>query len=59
MKVFSYGARDADVVGEIPFYASGIVPVGDCNGEWCHVRYLGLVGFVDTLRLRSQTSPQG
>ncbi|HWJ20294.1 MAG TPA: SH3 domain-containing protein [Geobacterales bacterium] len=59
MKVFSYGAPDADVVGEIPFYAGGIVPVGDCNGEWCHVRYLGLVGFVDTRRLRPQTSPQG
>jgi len=59
VKVFSYGAPDADVVGEIPFYAGGIVPVGDCNGEWCHVRYLGLVGFVDTRRLRPQTSPQG
>jgi SH3-like domain-containing protein len=59
VNVFSYGAPDAEIVGEIPFYAGGIVPVGDCNGEWCHVRYLGLVGFVDTRRLRPQTSPQG
>jgi SH3-like domain-containing protein len=59
VKVFSYGAHDAEIVGEIPFYAGGIVPVGDCNGDWCHVRYLGLVGFVDTRRLRPQTSPQG
>ena len=59
VKVFSYGAPDADVVGEIPFYAGGIVTIGDCNDEWCHVRYLGLVGFVDTRRLRPQTSPQG
>ncbi len=59
LKVFSYGAPDAENVGEIPFYAGGIVPVGECNGVWCHVRYLGLVGFVDTRRLRPQTSPQG
>ncbi len=59
LKVFNFGGSDADVVGEIPFYAGGIVPIGDCNGEWCHVRYLGLVGFVDARRLRPETSPQG
>ena len=59
LKVLSFGASDADVVGEIPFYAAGIVPIGNCNGEWCHVRYLGLVGFVDTSRLRPETSPEG
>ena len=59
VKVFSFGSRDADVVGEIPFYAAGIVPVGDCNAEWCHVRYLGLVGFVERGRLHPQTAPEG
>ncbi len=59
LKVMSFGASDADVVGEIPFYAAGIVPIGDCNGVWCHVRYLGLVGFVDTSRLRPEASPRG
>jgi SH3-like domain-containing protein len=59
LKVFSFGGSDADIVGEIPYYAVGIVPIGDCNGEWCHVRYLGLVGFVDGRRLRPETSPQG
>ena len=59
VKVFSFGGADADVVGEIPFYAGGIVPIGDCNAEWCHVRYLGLVGFVETGRLRPQPSPEG
>ena len=58
-KVFSFGSADADVVGEIPFYAGGIVPIGDCNAEWCHVRYLGLVGFVETGRLRPEATPQG
>jgi len=58
VKVLSFGGSDADVVGEIPFYAVGIVPIGGCNGEWCHVRYLGLVGFVDTRRLRPETSPR-
>jgi SH3-like domain-containing protein len=59
LKVFSFGGSDADVVGEIPFYAGGIVPVDDCNGKWCHIRYLGLVGFVDTSRLRPENAPQG
>ncbi len=59
LKVFSYRAADADVVGEIPFYASGILAVGDCSGDWCHVRYLGLVGFVETRSLRHDPTPEG
>lgn len=59
MKVLGSASAEADVVGEIPYYASGIVPIGDCNGEWCHVRYLGLVGFVDARRLRPETPPKG
>lgn len=59
VKVFSFRSADADVVGEIPFFASGIVSVGDCNADWCHIRYLGLVGFVETRSLRQETAPAG
>jgi SH3-like domain-containing protein len=59
VKVVSYASADAGVVGEIPFYASGIVPIGECNAQWCHVRYLGLVGWVDTRSLRLESGPSG
>ncbi len=59
VKVFNFGGAGADIVGEIPFYASGIVPIGDCNADWCHIRYLGLVGFVDTHSLRPDAEPEG
>ena len=59
LKVLTSASAEADIAGEIPYYASGIVPIGDCNSEWCHVRYLGLVGFVDAHRLRLETSPKG
>jgi SH3-like domain-containing protein len=59
LEVFNFGAADADVVGEIPFYADGIVPIGECNAEWCHIRYLGLTGFVDMHGLRPETGPEG
>jgi SH3-like domain-containing protein len=38
--------NDGGVVGHIPAYATGIVPIGRCDGSWCHVRYLGLAGWV-------------
>jgi SH3-like domain-containing protein len=59
LKVFNFGGADAVIVGEIPFYAAGIVPVGDCNAQWCHVRYLGLVGFVDARGLHPDADPEG
>ncbi len=59
VKVFSFRSANADVVGEIPFFASGIVSVGDCNADWCHIRYLGLVGFVETRSLRQAPAPEG
>ncbi len=59
LKVLSFGGADADVVGEIPFYASGIAPIGACNAQWCHIRYLGLVGFVDMRGLRPDAEPEG
>jgi SH3-like domain-containing protein len=59
LKVFNFGGPDADIVGEIPFYAAGIVPIGECGAEWCHIRYLGLVGYVDMRALRSEAEPEG
>ncbi len=59
LKVLNFGGADAGVVGEIPFYATGIVPIGACNAQWCHIRYLGLVGWVDTHSLRLETDPEG
>ena len=58
LAVFSFGGPGADIVGEIPFYAGGIVPVGPCGAEWCHIRYLGLVGFVEARRLRPEPAPR-
>ncbi len=57
--VFDFPGRDAGVAGEIPFYASGIVPIGDCGPDWCHIRYLGLVGWVKTPGLVPETGPRG
>ncbi len=57
VNVFDFPGADADRVGEIPFYASGIVPIGDCNADWCHIRYLGLVGWVRSALLVPE--PQG
>ena len=59
LKVFDFGGAGADMVGEIPFYAGGIVPIGECNAQWCHIRYLGLVGFVDTRGLHPEAEPEG
>ena len=59
LKVFNFGGADADVVGEIPYYASGIACIGDCDGRWRHIRYLGLVGFVNSRALRKETEPEG
>jgi len=59
LKVFNFGGLDADIVGEIPFYAAGIVPIGECGAEWCHIRYLGLVGYVEMRGLRSEAGPEG
>ncbi len=44
----------AGVVGEIPSYATGIVPIGGCDETWCHVRYLGVAGWVDGRHLKPQ-----
>lgn len=44
----------ANVVGKIPSYATGIVPIGGCDKTWCHVRYLGVAGWVSGDKLKPE-----
>jgi SH3-like domain-containing protein len=46
LDVFDFPGNGAAVVGHIPAYATGIVPIGNCDKDWCHVRYLGIAGWV-------------
>jgi uncharacterized protein YraI len=46
LDVLEYPGQDATVVGRIPAYATGIVPIGGCDKTWCQVRYLGIAGWV-------------
>jgi SH3-like domain-containing protein len=52
--VLDYPNANANVVGKIPSYATGIVPIGGCDDEWCHVRYLGIAGWVNGQNLEPQ-----
>jgi SH3-like domain-containing protein len=54
LEVIDRPSRDADIVGEIPAYATGIVPIGGCDDNLCHVRYLGLAGWVEGKHLTPQ-----
>ncbi len=54
LEVVDQPGRKANVVGEIPSYATGIVPIGGCDEKICHVRYLGLAGWVDGKHLTPQ-----
>lgn len=55
LDVVDYPGPDAAIVGHIPSYASGIVPIGACDKDWCHVRYLGVAGWVSAKFLALQT----
>ncbi len=46
LDVVDYPGPDAAVIGHIPSYATGIVPIGNCDNSWCHIRYLGVAGWV-------------
>jgi SH3-like domain-containing protein len=46
LDVMDYPGPEAAVVGRIPSYATGIVPIGSCDNTWCHIRYLGIAGWV-------------
>jgi SH3-like domain-containing protein len=55
LKVYDQPSEDAEEVGSIPSYATGVVPIGTCNQYWCHVRYLGVAGWVTARNLQPQT----
>ncbi len=46
--VKDYPSDEADDVGTIPAFGSGIVQIGECGKDWCHVRFLGTVGWVNS-----------
>lgn len=54
LEVLDRPDEKANVVGEIPTYATGIIPIGDCSETICHVRYLGIAGWVDGKHLTPQ-----
>lgn len=55
VEVFDQPGSEAGVVGRIPAYATGIVPIGGCDKIWCHVRYLGVAGWVSASALAPLT----
>lgn len=59
LEVLDYPSKDAGVVGQIPSYATGIVPIGGCDKNWCHIRYLGIAGWVRGEFLAPQGRPNG
>lgn len=54
LEVLDQPSETASVVGTIPSYATGIVPIGQCNKYWCHIRYLGIAGWVRANFLKEQ-----
>jgi len=54
LDVVEYPGPDAAIIGHIPSTASGIVPIGGCDKDWCHVRYLGVAGWVNPRFLAPQ-----
>ena len=54
LDVLDYPNANGNVVGKIPSYATGIVPIGGCDDDWCHVRYLGIAGWVSGQNLEPQ-----
>ena len=54
LDVLDYPNAAGTVVGKIPSYATGIVPIGGCDDDWCHVRYLGVAGWVSGQFLEPQ-----
>lgn len=56
LDVLDYPSPNGKVVGKIPSYATGIVPIGGCDDDWCHVRYLGIAGWVSGQYLEPQAA---
>ncbi len=46
LDVMDYPGPDAAIIGHVPAYATGLVPIGGCDKDWCHIRYLGIAGWV-------------
>ena len=55
LDVVDYPGQGASIIGHIPAYASGVVPIGNCDKDWCHIRYLGIAGWVNGKYLAQQT----
>jgi SH3-like domain-containing protein len=54
LDVVDYPGPDAAIIGHIPAYATGLVPIGGCDKDWCHVRYLGIAGWVSAKFIEPQ-----
>jgi SH3-like domain-containing protein len=54
LDVMDYPGPGAGIIGHIPSYATGIVPIGSCDKDWCHIRYLGIAGWVSAKYLAQQ-----
>jgi SH3-like domain-containing protein len=56
LEIFARPAEDAKILGTIPSYATGIVPIGTCNLSWCNIRFINITGWVRTKYLAAQRS---
>jgi SH3-like domain-containing protein len=54
LDVVDYPGPGAAIVGHVPSYATGLVPIGNCDKDWCHVRYLGIAGWVSSRFIEPQ-----
>lgn len=54
LDVLDYPGSGASVVGHIPAYATNLVPIGHCDKDYCHIRYLGIAGWVSAKYLAAQ-----
>lgn len=58
LPVKEFPGADAADIGFIPSYAGGIVQIGACDKTWCHVRYLGFVGWVSSRYVAQEAAPK-
>jgi SH3-like domain-containing protein len=54
LDVVDYPGPGATIVGHIPSYATGIAPIGNCDKDWCHIRYFGIAGWVNAKFIEPQ-----
>lgn len=58
LPVKEYPGADAADIGFIPSFANGVVQIGACDKTWCHVRYLGFVGWVSSRFVALELKPK-